>query len=202
MNKESNKIEENNNDLKFTALKFYLSFIVISIIWMFLRDGKSFFKKLNLFSNLTDVLSISFIFIFFVVFLSFLLTNFTKWGKESEKFLFKTLGNLNFIDILIMALMSGIAEELFFRGCIQLTCTEIWGAGNAIFLTSIIFGLFHPPVDKKLFYFPYMAFFMSLGLGWTLFKTTNILCPIIIHFGINFCNMSTIQFSQKHNKIQ
>lgn len=197
---ENNEFEFEQISLSKAALKFYAGMIVFACIWMFFRDGYLFYKKLHFTENLPEVFNISFVFIFFVVFVSFLLTQFTVWGKESEELLVKTLGKLGFSEILLMALLSSIGEELLFRGAMQISFAEIWGVSNSVFLTSLIFGLFHPPVDKKLFYFPYMAFFLSLGLGWTLVKTSNILCPVIIHFGINFCNMSIMQISQKNSQ--
>lgn len=92
------------------------------------------------------------------------------------------------MQLLLVAIMSGIGEELFFRGILQTTITH-WCGGETrglifgILITSVVFGLLHP-VNKL---YVLLCFVIGLYLG-TIFALSgnNLVAPIIIHALYNF----------------
>jgi membrane protease YdiL (CAAX protease family) len=91
----------------------------------------------------------------------------------------------NWNDIFILAATSSIAEEAFFRGCLQPQLGIGW--------TSVIFAVCHPPLQKKLRAWPLFAWLVSLLLG-SLYQLGGnaLIAPIACHFTINFCNLGIL----------
>ena len=91
------------------------------------------------------------------------------------------IGDLSFgglvVSYLILAIMPGIVEELYFRGLLQGTILRITGKPvRAIVISSIFFALFHPLLG----FFGYFA--MSLLLGFLYHYTRNIKVNMLFHF--------------------
>lgn len=91
------------------------------------------------------------------------------------------LGDLSPTQILVVALASGIGEELLFRGWL-LHETGLW-------ISSILFGLVHVPPTRQWLYWPFFAAAMGLVLGWLYLWSGSLLFPIVLHAGINFLNI-------------
>ncbi|MCK4908571.1 MAG: CPBP family intramembrane metalloprotease [Planctomycetes bacterium] len=93
----------------------------------------------------------------------------------------KILGSLTFWQIFILAGFSAVGEEIFFRGAIQ--------PHLGLIITSLLFGLLHFPVNKKLI--PWTVFAVGMGflLGGLYLTTGSLVAPIITHFLINFINL-------------
>ena len=110
-----------------------------------------------------------------------------EWVRRAESDLRQMLGWLSWWQILIIALCSGIGEELFFRGLLQ-PWLGLW-------LTSILFGIAHPPATPNLFFYPFLALIVALGLGW-MFQITgqSLLAPCTAHFVINMVNLYRIVY--------
>jgi hypothetical protein len=94
------------------------------------------------------------------------------------------MSHLNLWQLAVIAALSGIGEELFFRGLIQLGLSaglglHVW---LAILIASLIFGLAHAATWT---YF-LLAFVISIYFGFLLDHTGNLLVPIAIHALYNF----------------
>jgi len=104
-----------------------------------------------------------------------------KEGRASDimKFLLTTNGpGEASINLLILAVIPAIAEELFFRGIIQQLFTRAFGSPHSgIWITAILFSAIH---------FQFYGFFprMILGLlfGYLFLWTDNLWSAIIPHF--------------------
>lgn len=85
--------------------------------------------------------------------------------------------NSTFPDIVIIALVSGFCEEVFFRGALQLDF-NLW-------IAAFIFGMFHMPTFR---YLTYGAWAMAAGVlfGVTLESTNSLWAPITAHVANNF----------------
>jgi len=85
--------------------------------------------------------------------------------------------NSTFPDIVIIALVSGFCEEVFFRGALQMDF-NLW-------IASFIFGMFHMPTFR---YLTYGAWAMAAGVlfGVTLESTHSLWAPITAHVLNNF----------------
>lgn len=93
----------------------------------------------------------------------------------------RLLGSLSTFQIGIVALTSGIGEELLFRGWLFHE-TGLW-------ISSILFGLIHVPPNRKWLYWPFFAAAMGVLLGWLYAWTGSLLYPVLLHAGINFLNL-------------
>jgi len=88
----------------------------------------------------------------------------------------------------LVAIMSGIGEELLFRGVLQTSITNAcgggtWGLAAGIVITSVLFGIVHP--INKLYVFLCFIFGIYLGLIFV-WSGNNLIIPIIIHALYNF----------------
>ena len=81
------------------------------------------------------------------------------------------------LNLLIIALIPAIGEELLFRGVLQKELTNhMHNKHLAIFISSLIFGLFHFQLASLL-----PKFVIGLILGYAFYWTKNLLYPMIIH---------------------
>lgn len=88
-------------------------------------------------------------------------------------------------DPFILAALSSIGEEAFFRGLLQPWLGLFW--------TSVLFGACHPPLNARLTFWPLFALGMSLLMGWLFDRTGgNLLAPTMVHFTVNFLNLRLI----------
>ncbi len=91
------------------------------------------------------------------------------------------LGAIGQMEILILALASGLAEEIFFRGWLL---NEI-----GILYSSILFGLMHLPPNRNWRLWPLFAFVMGLILAALCLWTGTIVYAMAAHAGINYLNI-------------
>lgn len=91
------------------------------------------------------------------------------------------------LQLFLIALMSGIGEELLFRGVLQTTVVHWFGGETrglifGILITSVLFGLAHP--INKLYVF--LCIVIGVYLGLTFVWSGNLLVPMILHALYNF----------------
>lgn len=105
------------------------------------------------------------------------------------------------INILVIAIMAGIAEELFFRGSIQQLINKISGNKHiAVWVTAFVFSAIH---------FQFYGFFprMFLGalLGYLFVWSGNLWIPIIVHSLNNAMSVLLFHFyygTPSYNKME
>jgi len=99
-------------------------------------------------------------------------------------------------DLLILAAIAGISEEILFRGVIQPWMESSWGMLTGLIVSSILFGLAHA---VTLLYF-LLATLMSAYLGLLLDIDTsrNLLIPIVTHGFYDFLAFLVIAHSYRH----
>jgi len=91
-------------------------------------------------------------------------------------------------------LIVAFAEEMLFRGYIQVRFVTRWGFWKGLLLTSSIFCLWHLPTYSIGMKMPLSVASievikiipLSLLLGYSLEKTGNIITPVLIHLFINW----------------
>ena len=85
-------------------------------------------------------------------------------------------------DLLFIAILAGVGEELLFRGLIQGALAQWWGEWIALGVASVLFGLAHCMTRE------YAVFAMVLGffLGWLVLVTGDLTAAIIAHAGYDF----------------
>ena len=106
------------------------------------------------------------------------------WGKQLDIEFRTVLGPLSRRDIFLLALLSSITEELFFRGFLQ----PILGLHYA----AIIFGLAHFPY--RAFLIPWTLTALGVGylFGWVFDVRNCLVAPIVAHFVVNYFNLHYI----------
>jgi membrane protease YdiL (CAAX protease family) len=112
------------------------------------------------------------------------LTRHSRWGERLARELGALLGRLALAECLLLAAVSGVAEEAFFRGALQ--------PRVGLVAASLIFGLAHFAPKRELA--PWTIF--SIGAGFllgALFEATgNLLAPVVAHVLINAVNLRLI----------
>ncbi|MCX3264391.1 CPBP family intramembrane glutamic endopeptidase [Pedobacter agri] len=135
------------------------------------------------------------------------LPNFLKgveqWMKEKEEAAMKLTialitvrGNLDFVVNLVMiALLPAIGEELMFRGGVQRSLTKAFNSPHlAIWLTAIIFSAIHVQ-----FYGFIPRMLLGAGFGYLYFYSGSLWYAMIAHFINNAYAVCAAFYMQKHN---
>jgi membrane protease YdiL (CAAX protease family) len=121
-----------------------------------------------------------------------------KWMQNSqqmsEEIMTKLLGVNNigglFFNILIIAIIPAIGEELLFRGVFQkMLVNNMRNHHLAIIIASIIFSAAHME-----FYSFLPRVVLGMILGYTFYYSGNIIIPMIIHFVNNALSISTYYY--------
>jgi len=97
--------------------------------------------------------------------------------------LLKTLGpglhRYHWTDLLILASIAGISEEVLFRGVIQPWMESSWGITAGLIGSNIIFGLVHAVTPLYAVLAALVGIYLGLSLDYG--GARNLLTPIIIH---------------------
>ena len=100
-----------------------------------------------------------------------------------KNLLLNTLGpglhSYHWTDLLILASIAGVSEELLFRGVIQPWIENSWGAATGLIASNILFGLVHAVTPLYAVLAMLVGIYLSLSLTYC--GETNVLVPIIIH---------------------
>ena len=102
-------------------------------------------------------------------------------AEDLEKELGELLGPLDFSEILALALLSGFAEELFFRGAVQ----GAWGWP----LATILFAGLHFGPGPTYRVWTVFAAIAGLVLAGLMVWTNNLLAPVTTHVLVNGVNL-------------
>lgn len=105
----------------------------------------------------------------------------TRMGTALAQALGAALGPLRTRDCIVLALVSGVAEEALFRGALQPRVGLVWA--------SVVFALAHLVPRRELL--PWAAFSLAAGflLGGLYAATGNLVAPVVAHFAINAVNL-------------
>lgn len=102
-------------------------------------------------------------------------------AKELEARLASVLGPLTVPEAIGLALLSGFAEELFFRGAVQGTLG--WAAA------TVLFGLLHSGPGRAFRLWTLFALLAGMVLGGVMVWRGNLLGPFVGHFLVNAVNL-------------
>lgn len=96
----------------------------------------------------------------------------------------RALGPLSLLGCLVLALLSGITEEMVFRAALQPGIGPVWA--------TLVFAAVHAPFERDLWAWPLFALVVG-GLFATLFAATGAaLAPMVAHIVINAFNLRWI----------
>ncbi len=116
-----------------------------------------------------------------VLLISWGLTRGTRFGAELARALSEAVGPLTTRAAIALALASGIAEELLFRGALQPRVG--WLAA------SLLFGLLHFIPRRVLLPWTVFAILAGALFGALFLWTGNLLAPIVAHVLVNGVNL-------------
>lgn len=102
-------------------------------------------------------------------------------ARELERHLAAVLGPLTGSEAFALALLSGFAEELFFRGAVQ----GQWGFAAA----TILFALLHSGPGRAFRFWTLFAALAGLLFGALMAWRGNLLAPVLGHFLVNGINL-------------
>ena len=108
----------------------------------------------------------------------------TVWGDQLARALASVLGRLRVSECIALALLSGVAEEAFFRGALQ-PQVGLWVASAA-------FALAHFAPRRDLWPWTLCSFAAGLALGLLFTWTGNLVAPIAAHALINAVNLRVL----------
>lgn len=107
-----------------------------------------------------------------------------RWARALHLSFREVLGGLGGGGILLLALASGLGEELFFRVGMQPTLGYV--------ATSLIFGVVHIGPDRRFLPWTLFAVVMGFALGGIYQASGSIVGPILAHVSINAANLGFI----------
>ena len=94
-----------------------------------------------------------------------------------------------FPALISLALLPAFVEELLFRGLIFASISGKW---KAILVSSACFALLHMNFNQMIY-----AFAMGIFLGWTVWKTGNVICSMILHMTFNGITVLNVFFAER-----
>jgi hypothetical protein len=115
--------------------------------------------------------------------------------KEIDEKIRPIFANCKPIDLLIISLSAGVAEELFFRGWLQTFLVDRFGLLAGIILTSLLFGLAHYLSKEYALY----AFVTGIYLGAVFQWTGNLYLLMVIHALYDFIALLTLKRERREN---
>jgi membrane protease YdiL (CAAX protease family) len=105
-------------------------------------------------------------------------------ARRFEELIGSILGSLDVGQAIGLALLSGFAEELFFRGAVQ----GAWG----FWIASALFTALHSGRQKGLWVWTLFALLAGLLFGGLVLYTGNLLAAMIGHVTVNAVNLSRL----------
>ena len=113
--------------------------------------------------------------------LSAVATRFTRMGMRLADRMGEMLAGLSPGNALLLALASGLAEELFFRGALQ-PRVGVWFA-------SLLFGLVHIGPGRDFLAWTVFAILAGGLFGGLFLWTGNLTAPVVAHVVVNAVNL-------------
>jgi len=161
------------------ALRIYAVFLVLALVWIFFRGQLSWELFVNRGAeNLPRVILLTLGTSLAIVALSLYCSRSFVWAQQLEVEFVKFLVPMKLWEITAIGLLSGVVEELFFRGALQTTF--------GLIPASLAFGLAHLVPRHPFWNWSLYAAFAGFLLG-CLFELTHHLLPVMLaHALTNF----------------
>jgi membrane protease YdiL (CAAX protease family) len=161
------------------AMRIYAILLLIALAWIYFQKRLSWELFIgSLFQDLSRLALMTLGAALFLIALSLYCSRNFHWAQQLEEEFRKVLVPLRLWEIAAIGLLSGVAEETFFRGAVQ----PVFGLIPA----SLAFGLAHLIPRSPFWNWSLYAAFAGFLLG-CLFELTHQLLPVIVaHSLTNF----------------
>ncbi len=116
-----------------------------------------------------------------VIAISYLITRFSAAGELLARRLAGALGPLSIWQTTFLALISGFAEEVFFRGAVQ--------PRVGLIAASVAFGIAHFVPRREFYLWTVFSVLAGALLGFLFEHTGNLIAPIAAHTLVNAVNL-------------
>jgi membrane protease YdiL (CAAX protease family) len=115
------------------------------------------------------------------------------WVRDMEDAFRSVLGPLELHEVVRLALLSGVSEEMLFRGATQpLLVHALRSEALGLLAASAVFALVHFPPRRELWPWPPFAFALGLFFGYVTLASGNLLPAVVCHAAINAVNLRRI----------
>lgn len=118
------------------------------------------------------------------------------WAQLLRARFRQLLGALTRGEVLVLALTSSFAEELFFRGALQVAFSGMLRSeALGCLLASVAFAAIHILPDERGRFtaaWSVFAFVLGLALGFLFAWSGSLLPPMLLHFVVNAVNLRDI----------
>lgn len=116
--------------------------------------------------------------------------------SDNQDAINQNISHNTLITYIVVVFAGPFVEELIFRKNIYIFIRNMAGVKCALVFSALIFALYHCDIviflnmefSQILAVIP--LFFMGLGLAYTQEKTTDIVCPVLVHMIINVISLS------------
>lgn len=116
--------------------------------------------------------------------------------SDNQDAINQNISHNTLITYIVVVFAGPFVEELIFRKNIYTFIRNMEGVKCALVFSALIFALYHCDIviflnmefSQILAVIP--LFFMGLGLAYTQEKTTDIVCPVLVHMIINVISLS------------
>jgi membrane protease YdiL (CAAX protease family) len=129
-----------------------------------------------------------------IVVISHALERYFEWARRLNVDFASMLGKITWARAFGLAALSGVGEELLFRGFFQ-QGIEVWTGSvlASVTIAGLVFGAVHVGPDPRRFAaWTIMAVVLGWMIGVLYVWTGSVIAPIAAHFLINFLNLSTL----------
>jgi membrane protease YdiL (CAAX protease family) len=117
-----------------------------------------------------------------------------RWARTLMDEFRSLLGGLTSRDILLIAGLSSIGEELFFRGVLLPGLGHVLGSQwLGLAASSLVFGLLHVPSSRRMIPWMLQALFIGFVLGFLYLFTGDLTVCVATHLVINQRNLTIVQ---------
>lgn len=120
------------------------------------------------------------------------------WARRMSRAMQRLLGRLRTRDVALMAVASGVGEELLFRGFFLAWLLQL-GAGDgaptgswmavSLLISSLVFGLAHTAPERDLRGWWVFAFVVGILFGGLTLWTGDVIAAVVAHLTINYFNL-------------
>ncbi len=170
------------------ALVFYAALALVAFVWRSVWAGEPLFYASEAAAEigvhpLRDGL-LGLLLAGLVILGSREFTRRTRSGTALARSLAEAIGPVSTLQVVWLALASGIGEEAFFRGALQ--------PRVGLVAASLLFGLAHFVPRRELWVWSVFSILVGLLIGGLFEWTGNLLAPIVAHAGINAVNLKLL----------
>jgi membrane protease YdiL (CAAX protease family) len=168
-----------------SATLFYLAVLGLALLWGGLRGGLNVFV-LPPEARVPEVPSLVWrvglgVAVGLVAVLAARFLSRQKWARRLNEEFRRLLGPLSLAEVSVLAAVSAVAEEAFFRGAMQPDLGYV--------ATSLVFGFLHIGPGRTFWPWTLSALAAGFVLGAVTFYTGDLLAATLAHFTVNYFNL-------------